>query len=329
MPAEKKRNGQKIVSRRVTGMGGRRSEMQKRYIDLHTDTASAVFDRKKSIEANDLHVDLRRAEMIGEYIPFLTLFTDSSRHEMKGRYEELSENLLREAEGRVGFVASGEELKEVRGKGLLPAMRAVEGAEMLLSDPDRMKRAARDDALLMSGITWNNPNPLWWENGLTEKGRAYVSACAEAGVAVDVSHLNDAGTMEILSMGIPAVASHSDARALCQVRRNLPDDLIRHIGQNGGLIGMNFCASFIAPDPEDQTLRRLAEHAAHIAEIAGTGVLALGTDFDGAQLPRNVHGVQDLPLFAEALSDLGFSPLEIDGLCYGNAFRYFFEERKG
>ena len=52
MPAEKKRNGQKIVSRRITGMGGRRSEMQKRYIDLHTDTASAVFDRKKSLEAN-------------------------------------------------------------------------------------------------------------------------------------------------------------------------------------------------------------------------------------------------------------------------------------
>ena len=302
--------------------------MQRRFIDLHTDTASAILDEKKALRKNDLHVDLVRAEGIGLYIPFLTLFTDSSRHEMSGRYEALSENLLREARGRVKFVTAGEELEKAGAEGLLPAMRAVEGAEMLLSDPERMRKAAREDCLLMSGITWNNPNPLWQEDGLTEKGRIYVRACVDEGVAVDVSHLNDAGTREILSMGIPAVASHSDARALCPVWRNLPDDLIRRIGENRGLIGMNFCAHFIDADPREQTLRRLAEHAAHIAEVAGAGVLALGSDFDGAPMPRGVAGVQDLPLFAEELSRAGFSPKEIDDVCYGNAYRYFFVERK-
>ena len=303
--------------------------MQNRFIDLHTDTASVVFDDRKRLAENDLHVDLLRASEIGEYVPFLTLFTNSARRKMEGRYEELSENLLREASGKIRFVTSDTELEEAKKEGLRPAMRAVEGAEMLLCDPERMRRAAREDSLIMSGITWNNPNPLWKEDGLTEEGRAYVRACAEENVAVDVSHLNDAGTEEILSMGVPAVASHSDARALCSVWRNLPDHLIREIGENGGLIGMNFCAHFIDADPEKQTFRRLAEHAAHIAELAGTGVVALGSDFDGAPLPRGVAGIQDLPLFAEELSRAGFSSKEIDDICYGNAYRYFFKGRKG
>lgn len=302
--------------------------MQRRFIDLHTDTASAILDEKKALRKNDLHVDLERMRAVGEYHPFLTLFTDSSKRDMTGRYEELSENLLREARREVRFVTSGEELEKAKKDGLFPAFRAVEGAEILLCDPEKMRKAAREEKLLMSGITWNNPNPLWQEDGLTEKGRIYVRACVDEGVAVDVSHLNDAGTREILSMGIPAVASHSDARALCPVWRNLPDDLIRRIGENRGLIGMNFCAHFIDADPREQTLRRLAEHAAHIAEVAGAGVLALGSDFDGAPMPRGVAGVQDLPLFAEELSRAGFSPKEIDDVCYGNAYRYFFVERK-
>ena len=302
--------------------------MQRRFIDLHTDTASVILEEKKALRKNDLHVDLERMRAVGEYHPFLTLFTDSSKRDMTGRYEELSENLLREVRGEVRFVTSGEELEKAKKDGLLPAFRAVEGAEMLLCDPEKMRKAAREEKLLMSGITWNNPNPLWEEGGLTDRGRTYVRACAEEGVAVDVSHLNDRGTEEILSMGIPAVASHSDARALCPVWRNLPDDLIRRIGENRGLIGMNFCAHFIDADPREQTLRRLAEHAAHIAEVAGAGVLALGSDFDGAPMPRGVAGVQDLPLFAEELSRAGFSPKEIDDVCYGNAYRYFFVERK-
>ena len=303
--------------------------MQRRFIDLHTDTASVILDEKKALRKNDLHVDLERMRAVGEYHPFLTLFTDSSKRDMTGRYEELSENLLREVRGEVRFVTSGEELEKAKKDGLLPAFRAVEGAEMLLCDPEKMRKAAREEKLLMSGITWNNPNPLWEEGGLTDRGRTYVRACAEEGVAVDVSHLNDRGTEEILSMGIRAVASHSDARALCPVRRNLPDDLIRLIGKNRGVIGLNFCAPFIAEDPEKQTLSALARHAARIAELAGPEVPALGTDFDGASLPRGVRGVEDLPLFAEELSRAGFSAREVDGVCYLNAYRYFFGEEKG
>ena len=303
--------------------------MQKRFFDLHTDTASAIFDENKSLRRNDLHVDLERAEKVGEYAPFLTLFTDSRKHTMEGRYEILSENLLAEAEGKICFVTSGEAYEKAKAEGLFPAFRAVEGAEMLSCDPEKMRKAAREDALLMSGVCWNNPNPLYTAEGLTARGREYVLACAGEGVAVDVSHLNDRGTSEILSLGIRTVASHSNARALCGVPRNLPDELIRRIGENRGLIGLNFCRSFLDEAPEKQTLRRLAEHAAYISEIAGVGVLALGSDLDGAPLPDGVRGVEDLPLFARALSSVGFSDEEVDAISFRNAYTYFFREGKG
>lgn len=297
--------------------------MQKRFFDLHTDTASAMCDRRRHLAANDLHVDLLRAGRDFTYVAFMTLFSDAAHTDMTGRYEELLAYRARETAGKCRFVTSRRTYDEAVKQGLYPMLHAVEGAEMLSCAPEKLRAAVQNDGLVMSGIAWNNPNALYREEGLTDRGRAYIDACNALKVVIDISHLRDMPAAEALERGERVIASHSDARALCGVPRNLPDSLIRLIGEKKGLIGLNFHAPFIGGDPSEQTLARLARHASHIASIAGTEVLALGSDFDGCSLPGGIRGVEDLPLFAEELEKAGFSAEEVDNICFMNAFRYF------
>ncbi|MBR6763407.1 MAG: membrane dipeptidase [Clostridia bacterium] len=300
-----------------------------RFFDLHTDTASVIFDEKKSLLQNDLHVDLTRAGKNFEYTAFLTLFSDSRYTNMVGRFEALMENLLGECQGRVAFVKNVAEYEDAKKKGLMPMLLAVEGAEMLRSDPEMLLMAHREHNLIMSGITWNNPNPLYDENGLTPKGFEYVKTCKENDIVVDVSHLHDKGTFDVLRTGAKTVASHSNARSLTNVSRNLPDELIREMGKQGGLIGLNFFTYFLNPKPEEACIDDIVRHAKYIADLAGVETLAIGSDFDGAGMPHGITGVESLPILREALLNGGFTAAETEKICYENAFRFFLEGKKG
>jgi len=214
-----------------------------RFIDMHTDTAQAIYWENQHLEKNRLHVDMVRSEGSFTYVPFLTLWADSSEREMKGLYEKMRTNLEQEMKGRAAFVKNIADYRDAVRKGLRPAMFAVEGAELFDCDADRLSDLKERDSLLMTGIAWNNPNRLVvMGGGLTEEGKRFVRRCGEMGIVADVSHLNDIQTAEVLTLTDRVVASHSDSRAVCDVPRNLPDDLIRAIGRQGGLMGLNFCS---------------------------------------------------------------------------------------
>lgn len=97
---------------------------------------------------------------------------------------------------------------------------------------------------------------------------------------LDVSHLNDAGFRDVISMAHgPVIASHSNCRALCAVPRNLTDDQLRAIRDTGGIVGLNVHHAFVHEDPAQQTAQMLARHAVHMAEVMGVEHVACGFDF--------------------------------------------------
>ena len=137
-----------------------------------------------------------------------------------------------------------------------------------------------------------------------------MHACAGRGILVDLSHLNERGFWDVAALEHgPLVASHSGAHALCPSPRNLTDAQLRAIGASGGLVGINFHVGFLradgADDP-DTPLRTIAAHAAHVAEVAGVEAVALGSDFDGATMPRELPDVAALPALHAVLAEAGF-----------------------
>jgi membrane dipeptidase len=184
------------------------------------------------------------------------------------------------------------------------------------------------------GLAWSRPNafatgvPFEFPGspdegpGLSDAGRALVRACADRGILVDLSHLNERGFWDVAALDCGAlVASHSGAHALCPSPRNLTDAQLRAIGASGGLVGINFHVGFVRADGEadsDTPLGAIAEHAAHVAEVAGVAAVGLGSDFDGATMPRELPDVAALPALHAALAEAGFSPGELELIARGN-----------
>jgi membrane dipeptidase len=156
--------------------------------------------------------------------------------------------------------------------------------------------------------------------GLTDSGRALIRRCAELGILVDLSHLNDAGFWDAARLETgPLVASHSAAHALCGASRNLTNSQLDAVGSSGGLVGVVFASRFLRPDFADDPntpLDLIAQHARYIADRIGPEHVALGSDFDGATLA--LRDASRLPDLLDGLADVGFTSAELAGIAWSN-----------
>jgi membrane dipeptidase len=158
--------------------------------------------------------------------------------------------------------------------------------------------------------------------GLTDAGVALVRGCAELGILVDLSHLNEKGFWDVarLEPG-PLVASHSGAHAVAAASRNLTDAQLDAIGESGGLVGIVYATAFLRPDfadDPDTPLDLIAEHARYVADRIGVEHVALGSDFDGATIPALLGDVSGLPKLLDALRAVGFTEGELERIAWHN-----------
>jgi len=172
------------------------------------------------------------------------------------------------------------------------------------------------------GVPFISPSTPDTGPGLTAAGRGLVRRCAELGILVDLSHLNEAGFWDVARAELgPLVATHSAAHALCPTSRNLTDDQLDAVGGSGGLVGIVFACPFLRADfadDADTPVELIATHAAYVAERIGVAHVALGSDFDGATIPASVGDAAGIPRLLDALAEVGFSRREIAAIAWGN-----------
>jgi membrane dipeptidase len=158
--------------------------------------------------------------------------------------------------------------------------------------------------------------------GLTDAGEALVARCAELGVLVDLSHMNEAGFWDTARLEAgPLVASHSGAHALCAASRNLTDRQLDAVGDSDGLVGIVFATPFLRPDFADTPetpLSLIVEHVRYVADRIGPQHVALGSDFDGATVPAELGDAAGLPKLVDALRGAGFEGDELEAICWRN-----------
>jgi membrane dipeptidase len=219
------------------------------------------------------------------------------------------------------------------GSGPPVAVLHFEGAEAIDTDLESLELwyAA---GLRSLGPVWSRPNafahgvPFIWPSspdtgpGLTPAGQALVRRCAELGILVDLSHLNEAGFWDIARADVgPLVASHSAVHAICPMSRNLTDAQLDAIKGSSGMVGIVFACPFLRPDfadDEDTPIELIARHAAYVAERIGVDHVGLGSDFDGATMPAAVGDIAGMPRVIDALAAKGFNTEEIDAIAWGN-----------
>lgn len=235
----------------------------------------------------------------------------------------------------VQVVHTVREAEAARAAGQLYAFLGVEGMAAIGEDVGGIDRYYAFGARL-GMLTWNEENALATgaggdpAGGLTAAGRQAVRRMEALGMLVDVSHLNDGGFWDVVKLASgPVIASHSNCRRLCDVRRNLTDEQLRAIRDTGGVVGLNVYHGFVHSDPARQTAETLARHAAHMAEVMGIEHVGCGFDFCEFMGPPDNEGAAGLEdaskigeLFCQ-LERLGMTAAEREQIARGNFLRVF------
>ena len=232
----------------------------------------------------------------------------------------------------LAVVRTAKEAERARADGKMYAFLAVEGMAAIGEDLSGIDRY-HDFGARIGMLTWNEENLLATgvrgdpQKGLSLLGWRAVRRMRELGMVVDVSHLNDGGFWDVMKLARgPVIASHSNCRALCDVRRNLTDDQLRAIRDTGGVVGLNVHHAFVHADPARQTAEMLARHAAHMAEVMGIEHVACGFDFceyfgpgnEGAEGLENCAQIKHLFYWLEKL---GMSAREREMIARENFLR--------
>ena len=177
-------------------------------------------------------------------------------------------------------------------------------------------------------LTWNDPNAISGTNcrerdrGLSAHGKDFVRELEGNRIYADVSHLSDAGFWDLMKMARrPVVASHSNARALCDHSRNLTDDMFRAIRDSGGVVGLNFYRTFVGGSGD---MDALIAHIEHFLELDGEKTVCFGSDMDGCNpLVAGIDGLQSVGNLYEQLRQRGYHESLLEDLFWNNLRRLF------
>ena len=222
---------------------------------------------------------------------------------------------------------SAEDVEEAWSQGRTAAILTVENGSVLAGRLDRVEVLARDGVRMMT-LTWNGENEIGSGNatdhGLSPFGREVVPELERQGVIADVSHLNDRGLDDFLSVARkPFAASHSNARSVCGHKRNLTDEQIREMVGRGCLIGLNYAQDFLRAGGRPATLDDLYRHVERFLELGAERCLALGSDADGTDVPPGLDSPGRFAGLYQYFLDRGLPPAVADGILWKNSLDFF------
>lgn len=311
--------------------------------DLHCDTAGELFLKKKSLCENDLHISLCKGEKLDKWAQLFAIWIpdDLRGGKAKEYFENVYENFKNEIEknsAKIQLCQGILDLEEAHKNEKTAAFITCEGGSPF-ADSEGAERAKRCGVKLIT-LTWNAENELGFgcqsgvDKGLKPMGKLLLQGMAKNKIAADVSHLNRKGFYDVIESGAKVVASHSNCEKVLletrfesedkyfSCRRSLNDEQIKLLIETKGLIGMNFCKSFLG-DEGDDGFDALYRHISHILDLGGENCLAIGSDYDGCEINHELCGIEKMPDLRKYLLAKGIGEELAEKIFFANSYNFF------
>ena len=258
------------------------------------------------------------------------------------------------------------DIERIRGTGKIASLIGVEGGHCIEDSIANLRRLHEMGAGYM---TLTHSDTLSWvdaatddavHQGLTPFGEEIVREMNALGMLVDLSHVSAETMRDALRVSMaPVIFSHSSARAIADHPRNVPDDILRLVKENGGVVMINFYSGFVHPEsarrragmfrisrelhakfPKDADYKiarkkweaenpiergdvgDVVDHIEHVVKIAGIEHVGIGSDYDGIDvLPRQLEDVSTYPVITQELLNRGYTATQIHLIMSGNILR--------
>jgi membrane dipeptidase len=277
-------------------------------------------------------------------------------------------HLVKEYSDVFELARTADDVERIHRKGKIASLIGMEGGHSIDSSLAMLRMTY---ALGARYMTLTHTKSLDWADsatddpkchGLSPFGEKVVLEMNRLGMLVDLSHVSDETMKEVLRISkAPAIFSHSGARAICNHRRNVPDDVLKLTAANGGVVMACFMPGYVCereradleirdkeetrleklypsddakvqeglrawrkehPEPEPATIQDVADHIDHIRKVAGIDHVGLGADFEGFR--GGVKGLNDVSCYPALLAELirrGYSKTDIKKVAGLNILR--------
>lgn len=298
--------------------------------DLHCDTLFEALKENKSLNCADFHISLDKAAKYDEWIQCFAVFIpdeyrSSAAFDLFVRAKKKLDSEIA-ANRKLLLCNSGNDIQNsiYRCKAIL----TVEGGAALAGDLSNLDFLHSQGVKMMT-LTWNDKNEIGngcgVKNaaGLTPFGRQVVKKMESLHMIIDISHASDSLFYDVAkNTQKPFVASHSNSREICSHRRNLTDDQFQVVKSRNGLVGINFCKDFLN-DKNTPNMHDIIRHVEHFLSLGGENIVALGSDFDGADIPHDLLGLQSMGNLYELFLKHRYQEQLVQDIFFNNAYNFF------
>jgi membrane dipeptidase len=313
-------------------------------IDTHNDVPSRTVDGFEiGKPAKDGHTDVARLKKGGVGAVFFSAYVDpeyAKKDQSAHRALEMIDTILNDIAGRYSedfaFARTAADIEAARRRGKIAALIGIEGGHAI-EDSLRLLRDYYSLGARYMTLTHMNTNgwadscgdlsdpKVQHHNGLTGFGKQVIAEMNRLGMMVDISHVSDKTFWDALETSrAPIFASHSSCRALCDVPRNMTDEMILAMAKKGGVIQINFNPGFLTlRKSPPANLADVVAHIDHVVKLAGIDAVGIGSDFDGIeQVPAGLEDVSQFPSLTRALREKGYSAADMRKIYSGNMLRF-------
>lgn len=267
------------------------------------------------------------------------------------------------------FATSVADIEDARRQGKIASLLGMEGGHSIVNSLGAL-RAYYSLGVRYMTLTHFHSND-WADSatddarheGINEFGREVVREMNRLGMMVDLSHVSIDTMNDVLDVSeAPVIFSHSSARELTDHARNVPDNVLKRVAKNGGVVMVTFIPAYVNEerrewevgmipllktvkteaeweavgkayreehgDPPLATLDDVADHIEHVADVAGIEHVGIGSDFYGAEGDELIEGLEDVSRFPNLVAELlqrGWSDEDIAKLTRTNLLRVFAE----
>ncbi len=301
--------------------------------DLHCDTIGECYLQKQELFENRLHLDLKRGAGFSAWSQCFAIWIPD---ELRGQaaldyFKAVSQTYMAESEKnklRLSRCLQSGDITEAEQAGKCAALLTVEGGGILAGNLNNIP-FLQSCGVRMLTLTWNGSCEIGdgamveHPKGLTAFGRQAIPALEAHGIVIDVSHASEPLFYDVAEIAQkPLIASHSNAKGVCGHPRNLTNAQIAEICKRDGLIGLNFYPLFLT-ERTTATTEDIVRHAEYMLAMGAQNALALGSDFDGAELPKDMTGIESMGVLFERFLQLGYSESLVNAIFYENAHKFF------